>query len=113
MREFADFIKNHNVWLASVARAVLSVLAAFGLEMTPHQMALLVVLIEVVFGTGQAKMNVAEPRVDIIAERKAVDIMANPDQMKTAVEKREAADVRREVAAEKREAAAVEKSNRG
>ena len=84
-----DFLKNHNVWLASVSRALLAVIAAFGFELTSEQMSVMIIFIEVVFGVGQAKANIAEPRVDAITERRAIDLASSPGQLRDAVERRE------------------------
>jgi hypothetical protein len=78
MKDFVDFVKTHNVWLASVFRVGLSVLAAFGFQLTSEQMALLVTFVEVVFGVGQAKANISEPRVDTIVANRVSDIMMEP-----------------------------------
>lgn len=78
MKEFIDFVKMHNVWLATVSRVVIGGVAAFGANLTGEQMAFLITLVEVVFGVGQAKVNVAEPRVDVIVSNRMADILTEP-----------------------------------
>lgn len=89
MKELVDFLKTHNVWLASVSRVGLSLLAAFWFEFSAEQMAVMISFIETVFGVSQAKANIAESRVDVISERRAIDMATDPSRLQTALDRRD------------------------